>query len=106
MLFNLNLLLGFLLNQDIKDVKGVFPQRKLEQSPLTQAPPSREEPPDLWIPKRKLWHRDGVVIVVDWCVWWFEGVGCLAFCSIMCYFGWTWREIETESPNRNSIINL
>jgi hypothetical protein len=49
---------------------------------------------DLLIPRRKPWHRVVILwFMVDWCVWWLE-VGC------MCELGWTWREIETESPNR------
>jgi hypothetical protein len=65
MLFNSKLLLGFLLKQDIKDVEGVFSECKVEWSPSTQAPPSsREESPDLWIPRRKLWHCGWLVCVV------------------------------------------
>jgi hypothetical protein len=53
MLFNLKVVLGFLLKKGIKDEEGVFSNYKLGESPLTQVRPFWEESPNLFIPKRK-----------------------------------------------------
>jgi hypothetical protein len=84
-----------LLDQDIKDIKQVFPKCKLEESLFAQVHPFLEESPDLQIPRRQPWYRGGVWLIVV--CWWVLVVVVVVDCC-MCEFGATWREVETDSP--------
>ena len=53
------------------------------------------------------WNNGKTTTVSDlFCGLWLIGVCGWLEVGCMCVVGWTWREIETKSPNRNSIIKF
>jgi hypothetical protein len=55
-----------LLQQDVEEIEGVFPQKEFEKSLSVQAIPCHKKSTHLLVPRAKPWHGD--VIVVDCCV--------------------------------------
>jgi hypothetical protein len=58
------LALGILLQQDVEEIKGVFPQKEFEKSPLAQAIPCHKKSTHLWVPRAKPWHGDAIELLI------------------------------------------